>query len=109
VIASRWAPGVYGLEIIDEGIEDISNNYRAFCRGPGRSAAGRTTKNVRWSFRSPTPRVRSIRRWGSSPPPGQPDQTGEPPAQPDLAVCVLCRSRTATGRMRMSALPSSGC
>ena len=43
VIASRLAAEVYGLEIVDEGIEDIANNYtRFFVVGKGEPAhAGR--------------------------------------------------------------------
>ena len=93
VIASRLAAEVYGLEIVDERIEDMPNNYtRFFVVGKGeppRRAACKTSL-VFAVPNTPGSLYHALGEFAT--PQGQPDQAGEPAAaQPTLAVCLLCR------------------
>ena len=68
VIASKLAAEVYGLEIVEERIEDMPNNYtRFFVVGRGEAAARCPAQDIAGLCRAQHARFALSTRWASLP------------------------------------------
>ena len=110
VIASKLSAQTYGLEVVQEGIEDLSFNYTRFSSSAKEKRHAPKTPRPRWSLRRHIAPARSMAAWASSPTePSTWPKSRADRAATDLGSTSSTSTLRATGKTKPVARRCSAC